>query len=278
MVKKHYLAVLQGIVKPHQYPTLEHLQLQSSQNKRKILEVNDQSTWQDQAMEEGLRLHFAALQGLCSQSKNIDPKLAGELDVLQPLTYEEYARNNKLRKRLRKFLKSMGVLEKIASEKAAYVSPDDSTTPAKSTPLAVPSQEETQSIMIWNGENYGFRLSSDQVAFLDAVGEHKMEGRALPADLLSGQAGSGEITNTLWINAPIQDITNDFRMCIPDHDSEMPGRGCETKLEILQHGSYFGKPVTKVRLSPVSGRRHQLRLHCLSLGHPIGLSSGHDPI
>lgn len=27
--------------------------------------------------------------------------------------------------------------------------------------------------------------------------------------------------------------------------------------------------VTKVRLFPRTGRRHQLRIHCLSLGHPI---------
>ncbi len=27
--------------------------------------------------------------------------------------------------------------------------------------------------------------------------------------------------------------------------------------------------MTKVRLQPRTGRRHQLRLHCLCLGHPI---------
>jgi hypothetical protein len=278
MVKKHYLAVLQGIVMPDQYPTLAHLQLQSSQNKRKLLEVNDQTNWQDQALEQGLRLHFTALQALSPQSETFDLKLAGELDALQRLTYQEYATNNKLRKRLRKFLKAMGVLERITSEKAAYVSADDTSTPAAaiSDPPVITRAEDIQQIQIWNGENYASRLSSDQLTFLDAIGEHKMEGRPLPVDLQSGQVGTGEITNTLWINAPVQEIPNDFRMCIPDRDSEMAGRGCETKLEILQYGTYFGKPVTKVRLSPVSGRRHQLRLHCLSLGHPIGFASPHD--
>jgi hypothetical protein len=31
-----------------------------------------------------------------------------------------------------------------------------------------------------------------------------------------------------------------------------------------------GHPVTKVLLMPLTGRRHQLRVHCLCLGHPIG--------
>ena len=29
-------------------------------------------------------------------------------------------------------------------------------------------------------------------------------------------------------------------------------------------------PVTMVLLRPVTGRRHQLRVHCAALGHPIG--------
>jgi hypothetical protein len=32
---------------------------------------------------------------------------------------------------------------------------------------------------------------------------------------------------------------------------------------------FKGLPVTKVRLYPESGRTHQLRVHCLAIGHPI---------
>lgn len=32
---------------------------------------------------------------------------------------------------------------------------------------------------------------------------------------------------------------------------------------------YNNKPVSKVVLRPLNGRRHQLRLHCVALGFPI---------
>ena len=38
---------------------------------------------------------------------------------------------------------------------------------------------------------------------------------------------------------------------------------------MLSYGSYLGRPVTKVALTPLTGRRHQLRLHSLLVGHPI---------
>ena len=33
--------------------------------------------------------------------------------------------------------------------------------------------------------------------------------------------------------------------------------------------TYGGAPVTKVSFKPITGRRHQLRVHSLRLGHPI---------
>mmetsp|Transcript_1398 Transcript_1398/g.1734 ORF Transcript_1398/g.1734 Transcript_1398/m.1734 type:complete len:102 (-) Transcript_1398:723-1028(-) len=34
-------------------------------------------------------------------------------------------------------------------------------------------------------------------------------------------------------------------------------------------GPHEGKPVTLLHLEPVTGRRHQLRVHCLAIGHPL---------
>ncbi|CAH2307383.1 RNA pseudouridylate synthase domain-containing 1 [Pelobates cultripes] len=44
---------------------------------------------------------------------------------------------------------------------------------------------------------------------------------------------------------------------------------CQTDLTVLQHGLYKGDPVTKVLLQPLTGRTHQLRVHCSALGYPI---------
>ncbi|XP_060028685.1 RNA pseudouridylate synthase domain-containing protein 1 isoform X2 [Erinaceus europaeus] len=51
--------------------------------------------------------------------------------------------------------------------------------------------------------------------------------------------------------------------------------GCEnpkpslTELVVLEHGLYAGDPVSKVLLQPLTGRTHQLRVHCSALGHPV---------
>ena len=42
-----------------------------------------------------------------------------------------------------------------------------------------------------------------------------------------------------------------------------------TLVRVLQLGYYHNQPITKVLLTPISGRRHQLRLHMQSIGHPI---------
>mmetsp|Transcript_11619 Transcript_11619/g.17185 ORF Transcript_11619/g.17185 Transcript_11619/m.17185 type:complete len:288 (-) Transcript_11619:2192-3055(-) len=64
-----------------------------------------------------------------------------------------------------------------------------------------------------------------------------------------------------------------FRMALlKDGQKELSGksgRSSETHIEVLQHGYYKDIPVTKVLLTPISGRRHQLRVHLLSLNHPI---------
>ena len=63
------------------------------------------------------------------------------------------------------------------------------------------------------------------------------------------------------------DPGHDFKMMVGT--AEVPGRTAYTEVVRLTIGTYRGRPVTKVELHPFSGRRHQLRVHCLSLGHPI---------
>ena len=42
-----------------------------------------------------------------------------------------------------------------------------------------------------------------------------------------------------------------------------------TKIKVLQHGTYKDKECSKILLKPITGRRHQLRVHLNYLGHPI---------
>ena len=47
------------------------------------------------------------------------------------------------------------------------------------------------------------------------------------------------------------------------------GKAAKTIIKPLKIGTWKNREVTKVLLQPVSGRRHQLRLHCSFIGHPI---------
>lgn len=42
-----------------------------------------------------------------------------------------------------------------------------------------------------------------------------------------------------------------------------------TKYEVIRFENYHGLPTTRVRLTPVTGRTHQLRVHMAAVGHPI---------
>lgn len=69
----------------------------------------------------------------------------------------------------------------------------------------------------------------------------------------------------------------------PDHEFRMTikssGKPAKTKITVVQRGYYSYKEektglektiaVSKVSLSPISGRRHQLRVHLRYIGHPI---------
>lgn len=63
-----------------------------------------------------------------------------------------------------------------------------------------------------------------------------------------------------------------FRMQIGEratYDSVRGGKASTTIAFVLGHGTFAGEDVTKVLLRPLSGRRHQLRLHLAHHGFPI---------
>lgn len=58
-------------------------------------------------------------------------------------------------------------------------------------------------------------------------------------------------------------------MCIEGAEGCENPKPCRTELTVLEYGLYDGDPVTKVLLQPLTGRTHQLRVHCSAIGHPI---------
>ncbi|XP_053193894.1 RNA pseudouridylate synthase domain-containing protein 1 [Scomber japonicus] len=58
-------------------------------------------------------------------------------------------------------------------------------------------------------------------------------------------------------------------MCIEGTEGCENPKPCQTELTVLEFGLYDGDPATKVLLQPLTGRTHQLRVHCNAIGHPI---------
>ncbi|XP_044308549.1 RNA pseudouridylate synthase domain-containing protein 1 isoform X2 [Varanus komodoensis] len=58
-------------------------------------------------------------------------------------------------------------------------------------------------------------------------------------------------------------------MCIEGTEGCENPKPCQSELTVLEHGLYSGDPVTKVLLQPLTGRTHQLRVHCSAIGHPV---------
>ena len=72
------------------------------------------------------------------------------------------------------------------------------------------------------------------------------------------------------INQPVANDLSDergFKMCIGDTKNK--GKESLTEGEVLEIGYINNVKVTKVLLKPLTGRRHQLRIHMKHYGYPI---------
>ncbi|NP_001070221.1 RNA pseudouridylate synthase domain-containing protein 1 [Danio rerio] len=58
-------------------------------------------------------------------------------------------------------------------------------------------------------------------------------------------------------------------MCTEGTEGCENPKPCQTEVTVLEYGTYDGDQVTKVLLQPLTGRTHQLRVHCSAIGHPI---------
>lgn len=76
----------------------------------------------------------------------------------------------------------------------------------------------------------------------------------------------------MTLDAAIGKNTTDGKthmMCVEGTQGCENPKPSQTFLTVLEYGSYDGQPVTKVLLQPLTGRTHQLRVHCSAVGHAI---------
>ncbi|XP_066600938.1 RNA pseudouridylate synthase domain-containing protein 1-like [Prorops nasuta] len=87
--------------------------------------------------------------------------------------------------------------------------------------------------------------------------------------LVHGHINGTEIIIDKDIGNDIREKEGNHKMCTSDSIfCEKPKKSC-TILLVLEYGIQNGKLATKVLLCPMTGRRHQLRVHCYYIGHPI---------
>ncbi|XP_004706178.2 RNA pseudouridylate synthase domain-containing protein 1 [Echinops telfairi] len=97
---------------------------------------------------------------------------------------------------------------------------------------------------------YGFRVTK---AYLALVRGHVQESRMTISYAIGKSSAEGR-SHTMCIEGT------------PGCENPKPSL---TELMVLEHGLYSGDPVSKVLLQPLTGRTHQLRVHCSAQGHPV---------
>lgn len=86
-------------------------------------------------------------------------------------------------------------------------------------------------------------------------------GHVRPAEHAAIDAALGPVPGGSFLQQPLPEAAG--------------GKPAQTALRVLRHGAlalpgpHRGKPASLVLLEPRTGRRHQLRVHCQLIGHPI---------
>jgi len=87
--------------------------------------------------------------------------------------------------------------------------------------------------------------------------------------ILRGHCDQNEYQVNLSIGEDSRPELSKIKVATSDSEFCVKPRSAETKIHVLNRGTYQDDPVTKVIMEPLTGRRHQLRIHCYSLGHTI---------
>ncbi len=77
---------------------------------------------------------------------------------------------------------------------------------------------------------------------------------------------AGQLTGEGTVDVPVSYDPSRPPMHIADPDHDKPAL---THWQVMEHSEIQQQPVSRVRLTPITGRSHQLRVHMQYLGHPI---------
>ncbi len=265
---KQYLAVVEGHVDPNKWPLYDKNQpllnapsLDRKGGKRSHVGVHNQGlapeshsitpTWQETVMHQTLQANLTALHSHLKARREMGAEVEEPLKPFsnpQGCCYEELVHDSKRRKLLRKALTTCGI---ISEDVPASIAP----TSTVSAPAHNQSEvEKTNQFSDERPRTLLFHEACETGIFREcAVSSEDSESRKEEMQI--------------YINMNVAEVPGDFR-CEIGHVNN-PGKLSETRVRILKLGYHRGRPVTKVLLLPFSGRRHQLRVHCRALGHPI---------
>lgn len=296
--QKVYLAVLEGHLNPYDWPLKEFAPVPQpipyspkSSKKRKTMPNERSETWQDRALHQSLDLYYEALTKLIqcpdtivvSQPQEKD-SVCEQLRAISKHSKLDFEKNKKLRKQLRKLVSSCGIqIPSIVEEdvKASIVS--NMASEESHIEDGIMIEEGDDDSLDWRkyGTIYREERSLDDAntdSFFDCTLRDALQSHAEGSIITTDAKGKNVIVSNkerkavdvLHVDIPIADgHADNFCMSLGKGSEALPGRSARTEITVLEHGHHQSSPVTKVLLRPISGRRHQLRLHSLATGHGI---------
>ena len=87
--------------------------------------------------------------------------------------------------------------------------------------------------------------------------------------MLRGHLSQNQLNVQVPIGTDSRPEFTKLKMATPEAEYCVKPRYAETTIKVLSRGYFQSDPVTKVLLTPLTGRRHQLRVHCHHIGHTI---------
>jgi hypothetical protein len=235
--------------------------------RNQLVGLDHTPTWQDRALRSSVDCMVAHLQQIVVAHAAGTSVVKGSLEdfaLLKDVPTTSYLTDKRLRKKLRRLLKLNGY---------AVSENDSADLPGQAKGISTVSQEiccrESNATPSECGKREFESLESFTSNSNPTFESHEVADISFVYRLRNDP-------QTLHICTPMFEIPGDFRVYIGLGSTENPGRKCHTRLEVMNIGLFEGKWVTKVKLHPVTGRRHQLRLHSAHIGHPIGNSRIYD--